>query len=84
MAPVDRAGSSVILSAGRGPPWMTIFEHLPSAVARPHEKLTSKPKLRANSSFPMVPSALPQTKVLPSSEPKCPLSGQDDTIFYLF
>ena len=52
---------------------MAIFGHLPSALARSHEKLTSKPKLRANSSFPMVPLALPQTKVLPSSEPKSPL-----------
>ena len=84
MAPVDRAGSSVILSAGRGPPWMAIFEHLPSAVARSHEKLTSKPKLRANSSFPMVPPALPQTKVLPSCEPKCSLSRINGTIPYLF
>ena len=62
---------------------MAIFGHLPPAMARSHVKLTRKPKLRAHSSFPMVPSALPQTKVLPSSEPKCPLSGQDDTVLDL-
>ena len=70
MAPVHRAGSSVILSTAHHPPWMAMFEHLPSELVRSDDIETIMKKMTGNASFPVVPAASPEKTAVPSCEPK--------------